>query len=119
MPGDEDRIKSQIGAAERLIEQENSQHDRENQLPGFNRTGSNNEDQPATKRSTSNPLRTVGPGTNEVESPASQQDKRNTNTESLMEPETGAKTSEITEMAKEQGDDGDEMVEGEEDTVIY
>lgn len=61
----------------------------------------------------------MGPGTNEVARPASQQDERNTNTEPLMEPETGAKTSEPTELAKEQGDDADEMMEGEEDTVIY
>ena len=119
MPGDEDKIKSQVEEAERLIAQENSQHDRENSVRGLNRTGSNNEDHPPTKRSTSDTLRTVGPGTNEVESPASQQDKRNTNTEPLMEPENGPKTSETTELAKEQGDDGDEMVEGEEDTVIY
>ena len=119
MPGDEDRIKSQIEEAERLIAEENSQHDRENPLRGFDKTGSNNEDQRPATRSTSNPLRTVGPGTNELESPASQHDKRKTNTEPLMEPETGAKTSETTELAKEQGDDGDEMVEGEEDTVIY
>ena len=119
MPGDEDKIKSQIEEAERLIAQENSQHDRETPLRGLNRTGNNNEDQPPTKSSTSDTLRTVGPGTNELESPASQQDKQNTNTEPLVEPETGPKTSQTTELAKEQGDDGDEMVEGEEDTVIY
>lgn len=62
----------------------------------------------------------MGHITNEEESAASEQDKKIANTEPSMESDNEAKSSEFIEAAKEQGDDGDEMVvEGEEDTVIY
>ena len=84
-----------------------------------NKTKSRSEALPEVEKSISNSSKTVGPSTNEEESATSQQSERNTNTKLSMEPDIETKTSELAESAKEQGDDGGEMVEGEEDTVIY
>lgn len=62
----------------------------------------------------------MGPSTNEEKGATSLQDKEIANTRVSMEPKLDMETSDQPEIAKEQGDDGgDEMVEGEEDTVIY
>lgn len=62
----------------------------------------------------------MGPSTNGKETISSPQDKEDANTEGPTEPELDVKTKSQPETAKEQGDDGgEEMVEGEEDTVIY
>ena len=61
----------------------------------------------------------MGPSTNEEKGVTSPRDREKANADPPMEPEPDVKTNVQPETAKEQGDDGGEMVEGEEDTVIY
>ena len=61
----------------------------------------------------------MGRDADKAEGAASHEAGRDANTEISMKPEPDIETraGEHTEVGKEQGDD--EMVEGEEDTVIY
>ena len=121
LPGDDDIIKSQIQEAEQLISQENSQHDVGSPSTDPSAAEIKIEDHTKLAGNESKPSVTVGPIPNEDESAASQPEVRDTNTKSPMEPEPilDTTTDVPPETSKEQGDDGGEMVEGEEDTVIY
>ncbi|KAL8795311.1 MAG: hypothetical protein Q9195_002181 [Heterodermia aff. obscurata] len=119
LPGDEDRIKAQVEEAEQLIARENSQYEIDNAPDHQRDRESESKDQNELDKSASNPSETVGPSTNEEKGVNSPTDRGKANTDVPMELETDVKTNTQPETAKEQGDDGGEMVEGEEDTVIY
>lgn len=63
-------------------------------------------------------METVGSSTNEGK-PPSLNASETTNTNGTDSPNTQRKATEPPEASKDQGDDGGEVVEGEEDTVIY
>ena len=78
------------------------------------------ENQIKPEKSVFDPSKTVGPNTNDEESATSPRNAGNANTDISMDTEPDVRTYDQPEAAKEQGDDGgEEMVEGEEDTVIY
>ena len=64
------------------------------------------------------PSETVGPITDKEEKPDSEEPSI-TNTDEPAEPVTSEKAMEPSEASKDHNDDGGEVVEGEEDTVIY
>ena len=120
LPGDEDRIKSQVEEADRTIARENSQHEADHSSDVPPPLEAKKDENAEVEKSVSSPSETVGPNTNEKETISSPQHKKDANTEGSTEPELDAKTKVQSETAKDQGDDGgEEMLEGEEDTVIY
>ena len=136
LPGDEDKIKSQIEEAEQTIERESAQFDIHEvdmeQLPPAELDGEKSLKEDAKVQEASklvvDPSETVGPGTDREENHEIEE-VSTTNTHKPLEqslrveedPEQMEfeKAVEPPEASKDQHDDGGEVVEGEEDTVIY
>ena len=78
-------------------------------------------DLPETKEGDARALDTVGATTNK-EQPSSLEESEDTNMKDAgasEEPSEKEKPAETSEGVKDHGDNGEEVVEGEEDTVIY
>ena len=78
----------------------------------------NGKKEPPETRDTSGVEDTVGSAANE-EKPPSPKASEDTNMNGAAPSVAERKTPEPPEASKDQGDDGGEVVEGEEDTVIY
>lgn len=123
MPGDEEKIKAQVEEAEESVEKEAKQWDIDNPATNDEAPSSTNggADPPKIKEDDDRAVDTVGAATN-VEQPSSPKISEDTNmndTVASMEPEEKEVPAEPSEATKDLGDNGEEVVEGEEDTVIY
>lgn len=119
MPSEEDKIKSQITEAEQDVERETEQFDIENPQDGAHAARGTNNERPRVEDSKPqpDPLRTVGPDTDKEAKPDSEEPSI-TNADDAAESNI-RKAVEPTDAPKDHNDDGGEVVEGEEDTVIY
>ncbi|KAI9824500.1 MAG: hypothetical protein M1819_000855 [Sarea resinae] len=119
LPGDEDRIKSQIAEAEATVDREVADFNerrRQEQPPNSEKTNGAATDDDGKPAETSE---TVGSGTNQAEE-STLSDANATNDNTPLPTETLPTADPPHEAAKESGDDGGEVVlEAEEDTVIY
>lgn len=123
LPGDEDKIKSQVQEAEEKIEREAAEWDAENAAKNDEPPPTANEHSPGPKEENVGDM--VGSAVHE-EQPSSPKPSEDTNMNVVVAAiaatatsDAQSKTNEPPEAAKDQGDDGGEVVEGEEDTVIY
>ena len=126
LPSEEERIKAQVEETEAIIEKEREQWEAENpadeqQVPP---DSDSKTEPPETKETTNGQTDTVGDTTNNEEGePPGPKVEGDTNMNGTASPGDERKTTEPaeaepTEAAKDH-DDGGEVVEGEEDTVIY
>lgn len=115
------KIKSQVVEAERIIESDSVQREAEEaadeQLPGLNPPNDRVSEE-AEKKSEAALEDTVGSNTDKEEDP-NRGDSGITNTDQLTKPADSQETSEPPEALKDQNDDGGEVMEAAEDTVIY
>lgn len=123
MPGDEEKIKAQIKEAEELIEREAKQCDMDEMATNEEAppSKSGDADPPEIKEEDAQTVDTVGTATNE-DQPSSPKISEDTNMkDTLASTESGENEipAEPSEAVKDHGDNGEEVVEGEEDTVIY
>ena len=123
MPGDEEKIKAQVKEAEESVEKEAKQWDTDDgattdEVPPP-KTGDT--DPGETKEVDAQTVDTVGAATNgdEPSSPKITEDTNMTDAITSTELEEKSKLVEPCEAVKDHGDNGEEVVEGEEDTVIY
>lgn len=121
LPGQDVRIKSQLVEAERMIERDSAQRDVEEagdeQIPLLNPPDDRGSEQ-AEKKSEPALEDTVGSNTDTEEDP-NREESGITNTDQLTEPADSQEASEPPEALKDQNDDGGEVMEAAEDTVIY
>ena len=113
LPGDDDRIRRQIQETEETVAQENGRQD------------------PDVKREPLQPSNDTDPADMEIDKDDRKEEdgKKNSETDPGEPRAYGSPTNEdavlpdaapeTTAGAKDTGDDGGEVVEGEEDTVIY
>ena len=127
IPSEEERIKAQVEETEAIIEKEREQWEAENptdeqQVPP---DSDSKTEPPETKETTNGQTDTVGDSTNneEGEPPGPKSEEEDTNMNGTASPGDERKTAEPAEAepaeAAKDHDDGGEVVEGEEDTVIY
>ena len=122
MPGDEEKIKAQVTEAEESIEREAKQWDMDEEATkGEAPSRSDNKGPAEAKEDDAGTVETVGAATNEGQpsSPKISEDTNMTDTAGLMESGEEERPAEPSEAVKDHGDNGEEVVEGEEDTVIY
>lgn len=119
MPSEEDKIKSQITQAEQDVEREVEQFDIGNPPDGPHAASGTSNERPRVEESKPQPepLETVGPDTDEGAKPDNEEPSI-TNADDAVEPII-SKAVEPPDAPKDHNDDGGEVVEGEEDTVIY
>jgi len=119
LPSEEDKIKSQITQAEQDVERENEQFDIDNPQDGADAAKGISTEPPRVEESKPqpDPLQTVGPDTDKGAKPESEEPSI-TNADDPAESNI-RKAVEPPDAPKDHNDDGGEVVEGEEDTVIY
>lgn len=122
-PGDDEKIKAQVREAEESIEREAKQWDIDNVATNDEvRPSKNGEaDPPETEEEDARAVDTVGAATN-GEQPSSPKISEDTNmNDTAASTESGEKElpAEPSDAVKDHVDNGEEVVEGEEDTVIY
>ncbi len=119
LPSEEDKIKIQITQAEQDVERETEQFDIGNPQDGADAAkGTSNESQRVEEgKPQPDPLQTVGPATDKAANPDSEE-LSITNEDDPAESDI-RKTVEPPDAPKDHNDDGGEVVEGDEDTVIY
>lgn len=121
LPGQDVKIKSQVVEAERIIEHDSAQRQAEEatdeQLPVSDPPHDRVSEQ-AEKKSEPALEDTVGSNTDKEEDP-NRGESGTTNADQLTEPADSQETSEPPEALKDQNDDGGEVMEAAEDTVIY
>ncbi|CAF9934158.1 MAG: hypothetical protein ALECFALPRED_005873 [Alectoria fallacina] len=122
-PSDEQKIKAQVEAVEESIEREAKQWDIDNVATNDEAHPPTNgdADPPETQEEDARVVDTVGAATN-GEDPSSPKLSEDTNVnDTIASMDSGEKEmpAEPSEAAKDHGDNGEELVEGEEDTVIY
>lgn len=119
MPSEEERLKSQITQAEQDVERETEKFDIENPQDGADAAKGTSNERPRIEESKPqpDPLQTVGPDTDRAANPDNEE-LSITNADAHAESDVG-KAVEPPEAPKDHNDDGGEVVEGEEDTVIY
>ena len=109
LPGDEARINDQVRETEELVSQELSQYDIDHPTsPKDHKSGPDQEVNQEPKESVNTDLIEDG-----------KEKSNGTNSNNIEMLDASPKTSERPEAAKDTGDDGGEVVEGDEDTVIY
>lgn len=123
MPGDEEKIKAQVKEAEELIEREAKQCEMDEMAAneGAPPSKSGDADPPEIKEEDARTVDTVGTATN-GDQPPSPKIAEDTNMKDVLtsaESEEKEVPAEPSEAVKDHGDNGEEVVEGEEDTVIY
>lgn len=123
LPGDEEKIKAQVEEAEESVGKEAKQWDLDNLATNDEAPSSTNGDAGPSQTNEENAraVDTVGAAT-DVGQPSSPKNSEDTNMNdpvASMEPEEKEVSAEPSEAVKDLGDNGEEVVEGEEDTVIY
>lgn len=116
MPGDGDKIKGQVKEAEDIIDRELSQWDAENPISDDKSSEEVAVLPPEKLTDEDVQMDTVG---NETEKPPEPNNSNDINADAPATTNGKGKSAEPQESSKDQGDDGGEVVEGEEDTVIY
>ena len=125
LPSEEERIKAQIEETEAIIEKEREQWEAENpadeqQVPP---DSDSKAEPPETKDTANGQTDTVGDSTNIEGQPPGPKAEEDTNMNGTTSPGGEQKVTEPVEAepaeAPKDHDDGGEVVEGEEDTVIY
>lgn len=118
LPGDEEKVKAQVQEAEEIIEKETTQWDEGHPATDPEPPPDRKTEPPETKEATHIETDTVGSATNGEKSstPVIAED---TNVNGTATSNDERKTAEPPEASKDQADDAGEVVEGEEDTVIY
>jgi len=121
LPSQEEGIKAQIAEAEATIEEENEQWDIEHPATEQKEVlDEHNEPlEPAEAAVTNGHGDTVGSPADKEEKPSSPNPAEDTNMSDTTTPYIKDKPTEPIDGPKDHGDDGGEVVEGEEDTVIY
>ena len=122
MPGDEEKIKAQVKEAEKSIEKEAEQWDTDDAATNDEvpppKTGDT--DPSETKEVDGQTVDTVGAANGDKpSSPKISEDTNMTDAVTSTESKEKEKAAEPSEIVKDHGDNGEEVVEGEEDTVIY
>jgi len=118
LPSEEDKIKSQITQAEQDVERENEQFDIDNPQDGADAArGISNGPPRVESKPQPDLLQTVGPDTDKG-AKAEREELSITNADDPAESNI-RKAVEPPDVPKDHNDDGGEVVEGEEDTVIY
>ncbi|KAK4690653.1 hypothetical protein P7C71_g6184, partial [Lecanoromycetidae sp. Uapishka_2] len=120
LPSQEARITSQVAEAEATIERENKQWDAEYANPEQKEISDEEKKppEPSEAAETNGHEDTVGSPADR-EKPSSPKADEDTNMNDTTPPDVPGKTTEPPEGSKDHGDDGGEVVEGDEDTVIY
>ncbi|KAL9135581.1 MAG: hypothetical protein Q9175_003230 [Cornicularia normoerica] len=122
-PGDEEKIKVQVEEAKQSIEREATQWDIDTVATNDEAPPSTNggADPPETKEEDAQVVDTVGAATNgeEPSNPKRSEDTNMNDTVASIGPGEKEMPDEPSEAIKDLGDNGEEVVEGEEDTVIY
>ena len=116
LPKEEERVKSQIEQAEQDVERETEEFDNDNPSRGAGVLYE--ERSQAEERNQTDPSKTVGFNTNQVAKRGSE-DPIITDSDAPVEPMEIEQTGATAESSKDHHDDGGEVVEGDEDTVIY
>lgn len=112
---EEDTIKTQVKDAEAKIETESAQWEADN--PPLVEASEGVENAKSVEREEKTEVEVVGENTNEEDRPV-QEIASATNGHDPHTTDERKKTA-VSEAANHQGTEGEEMVEGEEDTVIY
>lgn len=120
---DEEKIKAQIEEAEKAIVKETKQWDVDNAAANVEvaPSTSGGVDPPEVKEDGTQAVDTVGTATNGGESSSPKQSEDTNLSENVASTEAGEKAMPVepSEAGKDLADNGEEVVEGEEDTVIY
>lgn len=124
MPADEEKIKDQVKEAEELIEKEAKQREMDEMAANEDAppSKSGDADPPEIKEEDAQTVDTVGTATNGDPEPSSPKISEDTNMkDTVASTESGENEipTEAAETVKDHGDNGEEVLEGEEDTVIY
>ena len=117
MPREEEEIKAQIERVEQDIEREIEQSDVDNP-DGATGAPDDRQDEEESKIHQPDPMETVGPITDN-EAQIGTENSNATNADAVSEVVKMKVEFELPEASKDHNDDGGEVVEGEEDTVIY
>ena len=120
LPSQEERIKAQVEDAEETIDKDRDQWDKEHPASQRQERKEEKTDSPRIRGpiSSNSDGDTVG-FPEEKEKPSSPSPDEDTNMNGAPPPENQLKVTEPPEGPKDHVDDGGEVVEGEEDTVIY
>ena len=119
MPGNDEKIKTRIEEAEKTIAKEVSEWDAENEPTDQINPTDTQKDQVEKEDMDTDAMDTVGSETNQEQLP----DIDTADLANSAIPDVSGEREEQAEKqpdtSKDQGDDGGEVVEGDEDTVIY
>lgn len=118
LPGDEEKLKAQIEEAEGQVRVETEQWDEEHPIADSEFHSNTEPKVPVPEDQEKENSDTVGSITNGENLPIPKQSE-DTNMNGTAVPDNEQQPSQPPESSKDQGDDGGEVVEGEEDTVIY
>ena len=118
LPGDDENIKTQVEKAEAIIQKEIFTWDAENKPLGEEAPPDTKTQPPEKEENDAGTAETVGSVTYK-EQLSSPKPPDSANPNGTVMPDVEERPAESLETMKDQGDDGGEVVEGEEDTVIY